>query len=225
MTHNDFPPLPKSIHFYFAPEDNRTVRKPLSLFTSEQMQEYFRSVTSLQAMPPSELGWLYSHCRAIGMRCMSDSGKKEHDIALFTINQKTTIEKLTSTLAAHQVKQPYVTDADVKTALSRNEIQPNGDRIIMMRRSLEEFLSSKAFTQSKQMVQEESISKEIIDKPVRSTLEKFRDLHGIEEPNPLERLRFFCSLSMNREDWLDVEQFFTTIMVSGVEPMVLSKLK
>lgn len=34
--------------------------------------------------PSPELTWLYSHCRAIGMTCKSDSGKWEQDIALFT---------------------------------------------------------------------------------------------------------------------------------------------
>jgi hypothetical protein len=45
-------------------------------------------------LPPPELTWLYTHCRAIGMDCKSDSGKWEHDIALFTIRQKAKIEEL-----------------------------------------------------------------------------------------------------------------------------------
>jgi hypothetical protein len=32
------------------------------------------------------LAWLYTHCRAIGMSCRSESGKMAHDIALFTMN-------------------------------------------------------------------------------------------------------------------------------------------
>lgn len=36
--------------------------------------------------PPQNLVWLYSHCKAIGMDCKSDSGEMEHDIALFTAN-------------------------------------------------------------------------------------------------------------------------------------------
>lgn len=46
------------------------------------------------ALPP--LTWLYTHCKAIGMTCVSDSGKWEHDIALFTINLK---EELRAALA------------------------------------------------------------------------------------------------------------------------------
>jgi hypothetical protein len=37
-------------------------------------------------LPPPELTWLYTHCRAIGMTCKSDSGKWEEDICLWTIN-------------------------------------------------------------------------------------------------------------------------------------------
>ena len=47
-----------------------------------------------KAKAAPELAWLYSHCRALGMTCKSDSGKWEHDIALFTMNQKEAIEKL-----------------------------------------------------------------------------------------------------------------------------------
>jgi hypothetical protein len=32
-----------------------------------------------------------------------------------------------------------------------------------------------------------------------------------EEPDPIERLRFFCSLAMNGQDWIDVEPFFDAI--------------
>lgn len=50
-------------------------------------------------LPSAELTWLYSHCRAIGMDCKSESGLWEHDIALFTINQKQKIEELEEELA------------------------------------------------------------------------------------------------------------------------------
>ena len=46
-----------------------------------------------QAVPSPELTWLYTHCRAIGMDCKSDSGKWEHDIALFTQNMKAQLEE------------------------------------------------------------------------------------------------------------------------------------
>jgi len=42
----------------------------------------------------------------------------------------------------------------------------------------------------------------------KSTIEKFKDLYGDLEESPLERLRFFCSLALNSEDWLDCEKFF-----------------
>ena len=34
---------------------------------------------------------------------------------------------------------------------------------------------------------------------------------GTEETDPIERLRFFCSLAMNGRDWLDVEPFFDAL--------------
>lgn len=45
-------------------------------------------------LPPPELTWLYTHCRAIGMDCKSDSGKWEHDIALFTTNLTDELRRL-----------------------------------------------------------------------------------------------------------------------------------
>lgn len=42
-------------------------------------------------------------------------------------------------------------------------------------------------------------------------LQRFNErMQGIEEA-PLERLRFFCSLAMNGQDWLDVEPFFDAL--------------
>lgn len=41
-----------------------------------------------------ELAWLWTHCSAIGMKRKSDSGKLEHDISLFTINQQDQIDTL-----------------------------------------------------------------------------------------------------------------------------------
>lgn len=35
-----------------------------------------------------------------------------------------------------------------------------------------------------------------------------------DDMTPLERLRFFCSLAMNGQDWLDVEPFFDALAVS-----------
>jgi hypothetical protein len=48
-------------------------------------------------------------------------------------------------------------------------------------------------------------------KPELRTLDKFKELFGELEDDPLERLRFFCSLAMNRQDWLDVEPFFDDV--------------
>ena len=45
------------------------------------------------AEQPQELLWLYTHCCAIGMKHKSDSGKLEHDIALFTAELCALLEK------------------------------------------------------------------------------------------------------------------------------------
>jgi len=37
------------------------------------------------------------------------------------------------------------------------------------------------------------------------------NMDGEEEPCPIERLRFFCCLAMNCQDWLDVEPFFNDV--------------
>jgi hypothetical protein len=42
--------------------------------------------------------------------------------------------------------------------------------------------------------------------------QRFDDTGGREEPDPVERLRFFCSLAMNKQDWLDVEAFFDDVL-------------
>ena len=39
-----------------------------------------------------------------------------------------------------------------------------------------------------------------------------------QEYAALERLRFFCSLAMNGQDWLDVEQFFDDVRRQINEP-------
>ncbi len=41
-----------------------------------------------------------------------------------------------------------------------------------------------------------------------------------EEPSAIERLRFFCSLAMNGQDWIDVEPFFDALnQPSGAQPV------
>lgn len=42
-------------------------------------------------------------------------------------------------------------------------------------------------------------------------LTRYEELGGADEPNPIERLRFFCSLAMEGQDWLDVEPFFDEV--------------
>lgn len=49
--------------------------------------------------------------------------------------------------------------------------------------------------------------------------EKFYEFGGDEEKDPVERLRFFCSLAMNGQDWLDVEPFFDAIKQQDAEPV------
>jgi len=38
-----------------------------------------------------------------------------------------------------------------------------------------------------------------------------KSMDGYVEIDPLERLRFFCSLAMKGRDWFDVEQFFNDV--------------
>ena len=45
----------------------------------------------------------------------------------------------------------------------------------------------------------------------QTALEKFIELGGYEINEPLEQLRFFCSLTMEGQDWLDVEEFFIKV--------------
>lgn len=47
-----------------------------------------------------------------------------------------------------------------------------------------------------------------------SALDRFKQTGGSDEQDPIERLRFFCSLAMNGQDWLDVEPFFDAITAS-----------
>ena len=46
---------------------------------------------------------------------------------------------------------------------------------------------------------------------------RFDDCGGSEEPDPIERLRFFCSLAMKGQDWIDVEPFFEALMTHNVK--------
>jgi len=66
---------------------------------NDLVSELRQQLATQSKYPPESLTWVYTHCRAIGMDCKSDSGKWEHDIALFTSNQKTQIESLRQQLA------------------------------------------------------------------------------------------------------------------------------
>lgn len=49
----------------------------------------------------------------------------------------------------------------------------------------------------------------------KTALERFREIEReceeLKNETPIERLRFFCSLAMRGQDWLDVEQFFNEL--------------
>lgn len=60
--------------------------------------------------------------------------------------------------------------------------------------------------------------KEAIKNQSKSALAEFTDCAGSDETDPIERLRFFCSLAMKGQDWLDVEPFFEAIKQRG-EPV------
>jgi len=46
----------------------------------------------------------------------------------------------------------------------------------------------------------------------KTATERFREIEQeceeLKNETPIERLRFFCSLAMQGQDWLDVEQLF-----------------
>ena len=60
---------------------------------------------------------------------------------------------------------------------------------------------------------------------------RFYEFGGGEEPDPLERLRFFCSLAMHGQDWIDVEPFFDdvqTLLAPNVQdhrPCAMGRLR
>lgn len=57
---------------------------------------------------------------------------------------------------------------------------------------------------------------------MKTTMEVFVECGGHEEPDPLWRLRFFCSLAMKGEDWLDVEGFFDDVLAEYVRKRCLN---
>lgn len=49
----------------------------------------------------------------------------------------------------------------------------------------------------------------------KSALVEFAANGGYDEQDPIERLRFYCSLAMTENDWFDVELFFDAIKNQG----------
>ena len=43
-------------------------------------------------------------------------------------------------------------------------------------------------------------------------LQRYKECGGDDESDPIERLRFYCSLAMSGQDWLDVEPFFDALV-------------
>lgn len=55
---------------------------------------------------------------------------------------------------------------------------------------------------------QELVDKQLNTRPSKSAMTRYKEAGGHDEPNPLERLRFFCSLAMSGQDWLDSESLF-----------------
>jgi len=57
--------------------------------------------------------------------------------------------------------------------------------------------------------------------PKGTALSRFTDADGFTEDDPIERLRFFCLLAMDGQDWIDVEPFFDAVkaMLGPQKPM------
>lgn len=54
--------------------------------------------------------------------------------------------------------------------------------------------------------------------PKDTALSRFTDADGFTEGDPIERLRFFCSLAMDGQDWIDVEPFFSAVVTAMLGP-------
>ena len=84
----------------------------------------------------ASLTWLFTHCLAIGMDCKSDSGKWEHDIALFTSNQKKEIESLRDQFAQAEIN--FALEHDDKVELEQ-QLAASQKREVMLREALDRF--------------------------------------------------------------------------------------
>jgi len=58
-----------------------------------------------------------------------------------------------------------------------------------------------------------------------SAMKRFERLMQNDQESPLERLRFFCSLAMNDQDWVDVEPFFDALQQEPVNAELLAAAK
>ena len=47
---------------------------------------------------------------------------------------------------------------------------------------------------------------------MKTSLERFMEYEGHLENDPVERLRFFCSIAMDVQDWVDLEMFIEDIL-------------
>ena len=54
--------------------------------------------------------------------------------------------------------------------------------------------------------------------PKDTALSRLIGADGFTEDDPMERLRFFCSLAMNGQDWIDVEPFFGAVLTEMLGP-------
>lgn len=64
-----------------------------------------------------------------------------------------------------------------------------------------------------------------LDAGARTALELFKECGGHEENDPVERLRFFCSLAMSGQDWLDVEPFFDDVLAERASACGLTECR
>ncbi len=60
------------------------------------------------------------------------------------------------------------------------------------------------------------IEPEVVFATHKTALQRYNEaMVDGDEPDPIERLRFFCSLAMSGQDWLDSEPFFDDTLARG----------
>lgn len=97
---------PGMLMTYASVDDNDSTHWPIDQWKSVIKEP----LVKISSFPPPELTWLYTHCRAIGMVDKSDSGKWEHDIALFTIKQQERIKELEDAVIYKQAYFDHIND-------------------------------------------------------------------------------------------------------------------